>query len=519
MKKTVTISLARYAFTIEEEAFVKLSSYLTALKKTLSEKEAEEVIYDIELRMVELLNENLKNRNVVSIEDVDLLIAHIGTPEEMEDFENKKTSFSHEQTLPDKQLFRDTERKKIAGVCSGLAYYFGIDVVLVRIIFLLLFFGTGFGFILYLILWIIVPKAETTGDILKMKGKPVNFENIKDYSSQMAREAYDSANSFYSTNKPRIRTAIQRIVHVIGRIIGVFAAIIAFCFLLLSFAYLFGKITWGDASFSIPQNIHFYLGSGTFSKAIIFIGFSSLFLTAVYFIMLAVRCFYTPFKAVILRTTFWLALTAWIFWCILFIVGITKIDKQYRGNNEHVETTLIPTASDTLFLSVKNNVIPAGFEYYLGDIYSDGKTIYENIHTKLNVIQEDSLKTPFLKVEKTGEGEHIPLDIQLPLEIVGNKLIFPDKYSFQYKNRFRSYHVKYTLHLPGYMMLIKEKNAEISVLYKEKYDETEWSNEGIKEIHINNKAFENDSAFVNGKKVPLKDIKFTRSQIVHLLED
>jgi phage shock protein C len=59
------------------------------------------------------------------------------------------------------RLMRDMERKKIAGVCAGLANYFGVDAVLVRLIFLVLAFSTGIGFIAYIVAWIVMPKDMT----------------------------------------------------------------------------------------------------------------------------------------------------------------------------------------------------------------------------------------------------------------------------------------------------------------------------------------------------------------------
>jgi phage shock protein C len=56
------------------------------------------------------------------------------------------------------RLMRDTQNGKIAGVCAGLAHYFDVDVVLVRLIFLVLAFSTGIGFIAYIIAWIVMPK-------------------------------------------------------------------------------------------------------------------------------------------------------------------------------------------------------------------------------------------------------------------------------------------------------------------------------------------------------------------------
>src|ERR1041384_3557548 len=67
------------------------------------------------------------------------------------------------------RLMRDMQHKKIAGVCAGLANYFGVDAVLVRLIFLVLAFSTGIGFIAYIVAWIVMPK-DTSWSRLPVTG-------------------------------------------------------------------------------------------------------------------------------------------------------------------------------------------------------------------------------------------------------------------------------------------------------------------------------------------------------------
>lgn len=83
-----------------------------------------------------------------------------------------------------RKLYRNTEDKKIAGVCSGLAIYLGIDVTVLRIIFFCaLLFGCA-GFWVYLIIWIIAPEARTPREKCELRGIPVTEENIKELSKE-----------------------------------------------------------------------------------------------------------------------------------------------------------------------------------------------------------------------------------------------------------------------------------------------------------------------------------------------
>lgn len=58
-----------------------------------------------------------------------------------------------------RKLYRNSRDKKIAGVCSGLADYLGVDVTVVRIIFLLALLCGSFGFWAYLIVWLCAPEG------------------------------------------------------------------------------------------------------------------------------------------------------------------------------------------------------------------------------------------------------------------------------------------------------------------------------------------------------------------------
>lgn len=77
-----------------------------------------------------------------------------------------------------KKLYRDPEDRVVGGVSSGLANYFNIDTIIIRIIFIVLFFGFGTGLIAYIILWIITPSADSLTDKMQMKGEAVTLSNI-----------------------------------------------------------------------------------------------------------------------------------------------------------------------------------------------------------------------------------------------------------------------------------------------------------------------------------------------------
>ena len=81
-----------------------------------------------------------------------------------------------------KKFFRDSDDKKIAGVCSGLSLYFGVDVVLIRVIFLIaLIFGTT-GFWVYIAVWLVAPEAKTPEEKCSLRGLPQTPENLSKFT-------------------------------------------------------------------------------------------------------------------------------------------------------------------------------------------------------------------------------------------------------------------------------------------------------------------------------------------------
>lgn len=80
-----------------------------------------------------------------------------------------------------KYLYRDTENGKIFGVAAGLADYFDLDVVLIRVIWLVLFFCAGTGLLVYLIMGIVIePKSEVMARVAKERKESTIYENEDD---------------------------------------------------------------------------------------------------------------------------------------------------------------------------------------------------------------------------------------------------------------------------------------------------------------------------------------------------
>ena len=183
MNKIFNINLGGYPFVMDDEAFYKLDKYLTTIHKHFAKSEGcDEIVSDIESRIAELFNEHTKGQPIISMRDVNGVIEIMGMPQDFGeadmDEEDSTGKSSKRKFRSGRRLYRDTNDKVIAGVCSGLASYFGVsDPLIFRLIMVVLFFG-GVGPIAYIIFWIAVPKAKTSSEKLSMKGERINVTNI-----------------------------------------------------------------------------------------------------------------------------------------------------------------------------------------------------------------------------------------------------------------------------------------------------------------------------------------------------
>ncbi len=209
MKKTIVVNLGGAPFQIEDDAYEKLKSYLEQISANLGNNaEAKEVVADIESRIAELLRlENIDNM-VITSERVSQVIEIMGNPEQFVGDGADGEPAQKEATNINKRLYRHRYHKIIGGVCGGLATYFNVDVALVRILFILLFFlpmGKYLA-ILYIIMWIAVPKASLMEHMMMLKQQRGGMRN--DYVR------YSTPN--YEGYKPRQNGVVTVIVAVLG---------------------------------------------------------------------------------------------------------------------------------------------------------------------------------------------------------------------------------------------------------------------------------------------------------------
>ncbi len=272
MNKTVTINLANTVFHIDEGAYEALRAYLESIRKSFERTEGrDEILADIEARIAELFSDRMvTERQVITQKDVDDIIVIMGQPEdyhvdvdvfEDEDSEGNPSEGETVEKRKNRKLYRDMDNNYIGGVSQGLSYYLGIDAIWVRVLFVLLtLFGNGFGVLVYLVLWILVPEARTTAEKLDMKGEPVNISNIE----KKVKEGFDSVadsvkNVDYQKMGDSVKGGSQRffgglaevltfLFQLVAKLIGLVLVITGGATLIALFLSLFslGMLEWVD---------------------------------------------------------------------------------------------------------------------------------------------------------------------------------------------------------------------------------------------------------------------------------
>ena len=461
MNKTVSISLAGFSFMIEEQAYEKLNAYLQALRNSLEKDEADEVMYDIEIRIAEIFRENLDKREVVNSDDVEKVIAQIGTPEAIEGQSEENAERENPQEKTRKELFRDMKKGKIAGVCAGLAQYIGLDIALMRIAWIVLCIcSVGFSLVAYIILWVAVPEAETASDFLKMQGKPINFDSLK--------EAGQKVNSFYNENKSEIAKTGAGIWKVVRVILGWIMVILAVktLIVLVSFILVFLGV-WDFQLFGRYQDLeefNFFFDLNKETKYV--------FIAIVIFAILIPIVVFTELSIILFspktKVKYWSFsvgfLTIWLLVLgIYFGFLVSKKQLIYSGNNVQEERVSINTQSNVLTLDLKRVEIPQNFRAYGDDIFSDRKKIYKEDYPDVYITRRHDVKQPYIVVRKQADGYNIPIGLSVPVEVSGNAVLLPNYISYSYDHRFRDYDVDYELVIPETMEIRDLSDGRVDI--------------------------------------------------------
>lgn len=218
MKKIISTCIGGRSFSLDEDAYGRLEQYLGNFRNALEsgdgfdEAQNKEIMDDIEARVAELITERTPHSGMTaSIEIINGIAAHLGMPDGSdepsealnEENHDEAGSRSDKEKMPKdrvqdgqpsdtpKKLYRDPDNHLLGGICSGMGHYLKCDANLLRILAVITVipFGILLHFVfhiggcmtvpfVYLIMWIVIPKASTPAEKCMMRGIPVTAENM-----------------------------------------------------------------------------------------------------------------------------------------------------------------------------------------------------------------------------------------------------------------------------------------------------------------------------------------------------
>jgi phage shock protein PspC (stress-responsive transcriptional regulator) len=273
MKKTFTINISGNVFHIDEDAYEKLQGYLHMLNNHFGNSdEGREILQDIEARVAELFNEKMKDGKDVIVDPwVDEIIARMGKPEDFmegEEAEAASTGPTIGTQKTKRRMYRDPDHRVLGGVCGGMGAYFNIDPVVLRIIFFVLFwFTAGLAVLIYLLLWIAVPKARTTAQRLEMRGEDATVSNIEKSIKEEVKEVKASFQRFknsdtYGKGKNGVSRFGDLVYNILKVLLKVLVILVGALLVLAGFFGLLGFLSTIIVGHSVLQNVPWAPGWG-----------------------------------------------------------------------------------------------------------------------------------------------------------------------------------------------------------------------------------------------------------------
>lgn len=481
MNKTVAANISGIIFNIEENAYEKLGKYLETIRGYFKNAEGDdEIMQDIEARIAELFQERLSDgKQVVNMKDVDEVISIMGQPEDYlapEEDEALSAKKSGTSSKGHKRIFRDPDDQWIGGVAAGIAKYFGIDPIVLRVIWLISIIF-GFGFLIYIILWIIIPEAKTTAEKLQMEGEAVTVENIKNRVQQekenvergfdnLKNDLQNSNNAFGKFIGDLFSFLGQFLLlffKTLGKIIGVVLVMVGVLALVALGLLLFGSLPYWEMNGSSEL-----LGMNwTMVKQIIFasadqanLGLAGVIIT----ICIPIVAMIYGGLAILfdLRASnkgLGIALSAlWV--AGIFIVSMVCIQVGTEFSSDHRQIEQFPIEQpkgNVLYLDILN-------DKHFSDHFRD----HDDRAIELFKVENDQLILgwPYLdvwesetdsfsvEIHKHAHGKSQKMAIrnseamQYRIEQTDSLLQFQPWYSFPLKNKFRGQHIKYIVRVP-----------------------------------------------------------------------
>ena len=289
MKKTLPVNISGKIYYIDEDAYDLLKNYLFQLRNAFPGDEGGEIVSDIESRISEHFEARInEGANVITYADVNKVIETMGRPSDLSDasdydgaaaqpggntagnaagsgagvFQNGGNDPDYMTIKVKKHLYRNVNNKVFGGVMGGLATYLGWDATIMRIFYVVLMLFSYFWplLLIYMMLWMVIPPANTPLRVLNMQGAPVTVDNIGQSVLSSTPPTYQGVPAQQSGSSNFFATVVSVAAKCIMALIGMFSSMAALALFVAFMAVLTGMIAYvATGSEVILQNLNFQM--------------------------------------------------------------------------------------------------------------------------------------------------------------------------------------------------------------------------------------------------------------------
>ena len=403
MEKTIIINIGNTIIHIEESAYDTLKAYLNEVKLYFANHADDlEIITDIENRIAELFTEQMEaqKKQVVDAADVQHVIAQMGSVKDFDIIEEneEEPAFQpgYQYQYAEKKLYRDMDDRVVAGVCSGIAHFVNTEAKWIRAAVLLMAFLGGFGILVYMILWIIMPKAKSRVEKMEMKGEPANLQGFQknlDEELQAVKERLGEVNRHAQPLFARLGIFIGEFFEWIARflsgtgkvifkiIAGLIIVFGAFCLLMLILGTAAFQGFWDS---SIYDSFPFSIVNDGNRGVILFSAFIVMFVPILALVLFSIRVAFN--KQAINKTFSFALLIIWLAGVATAGYQAAKISSEFKQHAELTQTVDLRT--------LKTYVIDIDRSKYFSK--EDSLAYHINANNKRQVVIDDFQNGPFV---------------------------------------------------------------------------------------------------------------------------
>jgi phage shock protein PspC (stress-responsive transcriptional regulator) len=409
--------------------------------------------------------------------------------------EEEKETLQDEDIRGPKRLYRDADRKVVGGVAAGVAAYLNIDVLWVRLAFVVFTIFWLSGALVYIILWIAMPEARTTAEKLQMRGEKVNISNIEKSIKEEVTHLKDKINDLTSQTKKKVEKAGKDSENVFEQTAGLFISILRVCLKVLvviigivllltgiglAIGFLFAIFGWGgplilenDEVILMPlQHFMTLLPISAGGAAIFKLGLT-LFI-GIPLVMLIYNAFRMIFGIERIKYVGITALNVWVIGLIITLFFSFRIAREYRQEGSFAKPVEIEQpVSDTLYITIneelRDKILYDTYDFIHGQdfhlVVTEEGIFYDQVELALHKSETDEFS---LTQYSRGRGRTLRAAKEQAESTVwhhqqdGDTLVLDPFFEVGTKGHWRGQHVRLELYIPeGSYVYIDESIKDI----------------------------------------------------------